>query len=162
MSWWQRDDTREVDVIFGCFMMVRREAINDVGMLDERYFIFAEETDWCYRIKKAGWKILFTADIQIVHHGGQSTKHMAGDMILQLRGAQLQFMRKHYSLLSYGFACFLMGIYFSLRIPAWTVKYMLQKNERQICKTHIIAYLRGLWRLITKGGRGLCIYPKTG
>ena len=47
----------EVDSVIGACMMVRREALDQVGLLDEDYFLFLEETDWCYRMKRAGWKI---------------------------------------------------------------------------------------------------------
>jgi hypothetical protein len=42
----------EVDVVTGCFMLVRRQAIEKVGLMDERFFVYGEETDWCYRFKK--------------------------------------------------------------------------------------------------------------
>ena len=51
MTWWLRDDSREVEVVTGCFMLVRREAIDDVGMMDDGFFMYAEETDWCYRFQ---------------------------------------------------------------------------------------------------------------
>ena len=56
MTWWDRSDVREVDVVTGCFMLVRREAIEQVGIMDERFFVYGEETDWCYRFKRASWK----------------------------------------------------------------------------------------------------------
>ncbi len=60
MTWWDRNDAREVDVVTGCFMLVRREAIEQIGLLDEYFFMYGEETDWCYRFKQAGWKVIFT------------------------------------------------------------------------------------------------------
>jgi GT2 family glycosyltransferase len=49
MTWWDRSDVREVDVVTGCFMLIRRKAIQQVGTMDEQFFMYGEETDWCYR-----------------------------------------------------------------------------------------------------------------
>ena len=64
MTWWSRDDERLVDVVTGCFMLVRHRAIEDVGIMDERFFMYGEETDWCYRFKQAGWKVMFTPELR--------------------------------------------------------------------------------------------------
>jgi GT2 family glycosyltransferase len=65
-----------VDFIIGACMFVRRTAINAVGMLDEDYFFFYEEIDWCYRMNRAGWKVYNIPTIEIFHFGGQSTKNI--------------------------------------------------------------------------------------
>ena len=76
MSWWEMLDVREVDVVRGCFMLVSRKAIHEVGVLDESYFMYCEETDWCYRMNDFGWKSLFTPDAEIIHLGGASSKQI--------------------------------------------------------------------------------------
>jgi GT2 family glycosyltransferase len=65
---------REVDWISGAFMVVRRAAIQQVGMMDERFFMYCEETEWCYRIQRAGWKIHFLSDVKVLHHHRQTSK----------------------------------------------------------------------------------------
>ncbi len=77
MTWWSRDDAREVDVVTGCFMLDRREAIDAVGVMDPGYFMYAEETDWRYRFRRAGWKCLFTPDSEIIHIGGASAPKLS-------------------------------------------------------------------------------------
>jgi len=62
----------EVDCIVGAFFMVRRETIEDVGLLDEDYFMYGEDIDWAYRIRKNGWKILFNPSVTILHKKKQS------------------------------------------------------------------------------------------
>ncbi len=62
----------EVDSVIGACMMVRREVIKQVGVLDEDYFLFLEETDWCYQIKKGGWKIYHMPQAEIIHFQGKS------------------------------------------------------------------------------------------
>jgi GT2 family glycosyltransferase len=157
MSWWNRDDEREVDVVTGCFMLVRREAIEKAGLMDERFFMYCEETDWCYRFKKAGWKILFTPIAEIIHFGGQSSKQAAPAMTLQLRGSVLQFMRKHYCRLEYNIACILVWLFFAVRVPGWFVKYIFTRTQKDYCRTRLLTYLVGMKRLIRGGAEGLCV-----
>lgn len=85
-----------IDHPLGACLMVRREAIRQVGVLDEGFFMYCEEVDWCYRIKQAGWEIYYTPDAEIVHHGGQSTRQRAGPMLIELHRSRDRFFRKHY------------------------------------------------------------------
>ncbi len=62
----------EVDCIVGAFFLVRREVIKQVGLLDEDYFMYAEDIDWCYRIRQAGWKIMYNPTVSILHKKKQS------------------------------------------------------------------------------------------
>ncbi|MCH7559498.1 MAG: glycosyltransferase, partial [Planctomycetes bacterium] len=101
MTWWDADEEREVDVVKGCFMLVRREAIKDVGEMDESLFLYGEETDWCYRFKQAGWQILFMHSAEIIHVGGASINHLGAKAKLQLWGSKLLFLKKHRGLFAY-------------------------------------------------------------
>jgi GT2 family glycosyltransferase len=89
------DEVREAEFVMGACMLVRREAADTVGLFDEDYFMFSEETDWCYRFRQAGWKVLFFPDAEFVHVGGASTSQNWGPMYReQLRG-HLRFLWKH-------------------------------------------------------------------
>ncbi|MEN6384940.1 MAG: glycosyltransferase family 2 protein [Phycisphaerales bacterium] len=105
----------EVDVVSGCFMLVRREAYEKTGVLDERFFMYAEETDWCLRFRQNGWKVLYAPYGEIIHLGGASSKKNKGPMALQLKGSILLFIKKHRSRLSYSTACLIVSLYFILR-----------------------------------------------
>lgn len=70
------NDPAEVDFIVGACMVVRKAAMDAIGMLDEDYFFLYEEVDWCFRMKKAGWLIYHLPDVEIYHLGGQSMKEM--------------------------------------------------------------------------------------
>lgn len=70
--------TQEVDQVMGAFMIIRREVIEKIGMLDENFWIWFEEVDFCKRAKAAGWKILYTPEVKIIHHYGQSFKQAMG------------------------------------------------------------------------------------
>ena len=83
---------REVEVLMGAVWLVRREAIDDVGPADDAFFLFSEETDWAYRFRAAGWKLLFFPDAGATHVYAAS--HQGRMFVENLRG-QLRFLRKH-------------------------------------------------------------------
>lgn len=157
MIWWDRSDAREVDVVTGCFMLVRPQAIEQVGMMDEQFFMYGEETDWCYRFKKAGWKVLFTPDAEIIHLGGQSSKKIATEMSLQLRGSILQFINKHRPRWEYVLACLLVWLFCAVRIPFWFVCFFFSRQDRKYNWDRMKIYAIGAWRIITAGGKALCM-----
>ena len=86
------DEVREAEVVMGACMLVRRAAVAEVGPLDEAFFLFSEETDWCYRFRQAGWKVLFYPGAECVHVGGAS--HGGSLYRENLRG-HLRFLAKH-------------------------------------------------------------------
>ncbi len=88
----RHDSTREVESLQGAALLVRREAADAVGLFDEDFFMFSEETDWTYRFRKAGWKVVFVADAEVVHVGGAS--HSGRLYVENLRGI-LRFLAKH-------------------------------------------------------------------
>jgi len=79
----------EVDSVIGACMMVRQKAMEQVGLLDEDYFLFLEETDWCYRMKKAGWKIYHIPQAEILHFQGKSAEAEKGK-------ARIEYYRSRY------------------------------------------------------------------
>lgn len=143
MTWWDYNDTREVETICGCFSLVRREAIKQVGLMDESYFVYGDDPDWCYRFKKNGWKILFTPDPEIIHYGGQTTKQMTEKFLLQLYGSKLIFMKVHRSKWTFPLAGFLMALFFLLRVPYWFATAIIYRNEREESVQTARTYLRG-------------------
>jgi GT2 family glycosyltransferase len=86
------DAVHEAEFLMGACMLVRRDAVDAVGLLDEDFFLFSEETDWHYRFTRAGWKVLFTPDAQAVHVGGAS--HGGRFFQEQVKG-HLRFLAKH-------------------------------------------------------------------
>ncbi|MBN1779473.1 MAG: glycosyltransferase family 2 protein [Candidatus Buchananbacteria bacterium] len=67
-------ESQAVDQVMGAFFLIKRELIEQIGVLDERFFIWFEEVDFCYRAKKAGWQIWYYPDAEIIHYGGSSFK----------------------------------------------------------------------------------------
>jgi GT2 family glycosyltransferase len=85
----------EVDSVIGACMLVRREAVDQVGFLDEEYFLFLEETDWCYRIKKAGWKIYHIPQVEVLHFQGKSAEAEKGKARIEYYRSRYHFFRKN-------------------------------------------------------------------
>ena len=73
MLYFAHDRRREVDVLVGCLLMVRRAALVTVGLLDERFFIYSEDVDWCQRFGTDGWKIMFSPEGRATHRGRSSS-----------------------------------------------------------------------------------------
>lgn len=96
MTWFTYDLEAEVDQPMGTFLLIRRAALDQVGLLDEQFTIFFNEVDWCYRARRQGWKILFTPEVEVVHYGGSSTKQVHAKMAWESRRGLLDFYRKHY------------------------------------------------------------------
>jgi GT2 family glycosyltransferase len=149
MTWWDRTDEQEVDVVTGCFMLVRRKAIEQVGLMDERFFVYGEETDWCYRFKHAGWKVMFAPVGEIIHLGGQSTRQEKVKMMLLLRGSILLFVKKHRSFITYALACLFVAIFFLLRVPYWLLRTVFSHNGRSSNILVAKVYLSGAWKALS-------------
>ena len=86
------DEAREVDWLSGACLLVRRAAADAVGLFDEDFFMFSEETDWCYRFRAAGWNVYFCPDAEVVHVGGASH---AGRLYRENLRSHLRFFAKH-------------------------------------------------------------------
>lgn len=97
MTWMDYNQVQEVDQPMGTFLMLRSTTLNAIGLLDEQFPIFFNEVDWCLRCKRAGWKIFYTPDIEIIHYGGAGTSQAGSAMAWESRRALLTFYRKHYS-----------------------------------------------------------------
>ncbi len=96
MERWARDTVREVDIIQGACLVLRRQALDQVGVLDEDYFMYTEEVDLCFRLTQDGWRLVWVPQARVVHYGGQSTRQTPEAMFLHLHKSKLVFFRKHH------------------------------------------------------------------
>ena len=90
------DLTTEVDAVVGAFMIVRSQCIEQVGLLDEGFFMYGEDLDWAFRIKEAGWKVYYNADVTVLHYKRASSRHSLKAQIEFYR-AMHRFFQKHYA-----------------------------------------------------------------
>ncbi|WP_135556429.1 glycosyltransferase family 2 protein [Paenibacillus cymbidii] len=90
------DEEYAVDCLVGAFMLVRRETVEQVGMLDEAFFMYGEDVDWCYRIKSAGWEVYYYPRTTIIHHKRASSRSKPIKITYEFHRAMVLFHRKHY------------------------------------------------------------------
>lgn len=97
MTYTSPEETHEVGAVSGAFLMIRRKAIDEIGLLDERFFMYGEELDWCLRAKRAGWKVMYYPEAQIVHYKGESTKYNSRKAAIEFYRAMYLFHKKHFA-----------------------------------------------------------------
>lgn len=115
MAGWDRE--RSADWLVGAFLAVRRSAMEEIGLLDERFFLYSEETDWCLRLRRAGWDVRHLPQLEIVHHqGGYAQPELAA----QLAFSKLLFARKHYGRVRTGAIQGALALRHLLRAPLFT------------------------------------------
>jgi len=91
------DVVQEVDAVSGSFMMIIRKALDEVGMLDERFFMYGEELDLCFRVKEKGWKVYYVPDARIIHYKGKSSQQRKRKAVIDFHKAMYIFHKKHYA-----------------------------------------------------------------
>ncbi|WP_407413267.1 glycosyltransferase family 2 protein [Methanobrevibacter sp.] len=91
------DKIYEIDCLTGAFMFIKSEALNKTGFLDETFFMYGEDIDLCYRIKKSGWKIIYYGESKITHLKGASSKKQKSKLIYEFHRAMYIYYKKHHS-----------------------------------------------------------------
>jgi GT2 family glycosyltransferase len=97
MADFAHDKTREVDALNGCFLLIRREAMDQVGLIDDRYFMYGDDLDWCLRFRKQGWPVVFYPEASAVHYGGGTTARAPVYFYVEMQKANVQYWKKHHS-----------------------------------------------------------------
>ncbi len=97
MTYESPDRTHEVDAVSGAFLMIRRRVVDEIGLLDERFFMYGEELDWCLRAQRAGWAVAYHPEARIVHYKGESTKYNSRKAAFEFYRAMYLFHRKHFA-----------------------------------------------------------------
>lgn len=92
------DSAHRVDWVVGACFAVRRAAIEQVGIMDEGFFMYFEEVDWCWRMKKAGWQVAFLPAAQVIHHYGKSSERDLPHRHIYFNDSKVKFYRKHFGL----------------------------------------------------------------
>ncbi len=89
------DEIQEVDWLVGACLLLRRKALDEVGPLDERFFMYSEEMDWCYRAKRQGWKVVYLPTARVIHHEGKSSEQVLPVRHIQFQRSKVLFFEKH-------------------------------------------------------------------
>ena len=152
MTWWHRDYEREVDVVTGCYMLVRKQAIDQVGLMDDGFFMYAEETDWCFRFKARGWKNWFTPDAEIIHFGGASAAKLGVSRAQITNASFIRYMNKHWSKPRAFAGKYLILLFYVTRLAALLPKRMISSSEQDERRLH--NHLAGLKDIFAKDRYG--------
>ena len=108
------DGVYEIDCLTGAFMFIRKEALDEVGFLDETFFMYGEDIDLCFRIKQAGWKIVYYGKSKITHFKGASRKKQKSELIYEFYRAMYVYYKKHHAHESFFITNF--SVYFGIAL----------------------------------------------
>jgi|SRR3989339_163492 len=115
---WLSKTPTTVDFVIGATLMVRKEVIEKVGVMDENLYFYNDDLDWCLSIRKAGWKIYFVPEAEIIHYGGYSSKRKFNRrLFVEGLNGGLYFCRKHYGELAYHSYRILLILFLLLFLP---------------------------------------------
>ena len=149
MSYWDHQDSREVPCLVGAFMLTRRSILESLGGMDETVFLFMDDVDLCYRIRDAGWKVFYLADISIVHKSERSRRTFAGSLMAFNAEAKYAFFRKHVGLpaaLACRFIYLVQGIFrLAASLVLYPVAAAFPRAKRRLRSSWIV---QDHWRLV--------------
>jgi GT2 family glycosyltransferase len=142
------DKTQEVDWVTGACLLVRHEVIQQVGALDEGFFMYSEEMDWCRRIKQAGWKVVYLPQVQVVHHMGQSSDQVVAQRHIYFQASKVRYFRKHHGTLAAGVLRLVLLAMYLWQLMLEATKGMLG-YKRELRRERVRAY----WQVLRSGLR---------
>ena len=106
------DATLDVDWVKGAALMARWEAIEQVGPMDEGFFMYSEELDWCRRFREAGWRVVYLPTAQVIHHEGKSSEQVVASRHIYFQTSKVRYFRKYHGrVVAEALRCFLLGNY---------------------------------------------------
>ncbi|MGZ8941321.1 MAG: glycosyltransferase family 2 protein [Methylobacter sp.] len=146
------DKCTEAEVLSGCFCVTRKKAVDEVGGMDEQFFFYAEDIDWCKRFRDAGWKLMFVPEAVATHFGGASTSNAPLRFSIEIHRANLKYWQKHHGTVGQNIYYLLAMAHHGLRLVARVLKRTLGLGGSQESKHKLkedVVCLR--WLLTGKG-----------
>ena len=141
---------REVDYLQGSCLMVRGEAIESIGLLDEKFFMYFEETDWCYRVKHHGGKVYRVPAAEVVHLGGGEFGHYDVNRLQYYHASLMYFYRKHYTSPELIILRAILLARSVLRLFAWSVYRLVRPSVAAKALSSIKGYLRTIGLVVRR------------
>ncbi|MBI4551832.1 MAG: glycosyltransferase family 2 protein [Candidatus Latescibacteria bacterium] len=120
-----------VDAVVGACLMARAEMVREVGPLDERFFLYSEETDWCRRARQGGWKVYVLPDAPVLHRLGRSTAGRPDEALVELYRSRTVYLRKYFGRVSRWATHGGMLIGVALRVVLWGLALLGQRLQRR-------------------------------
>ncbi len=142
-----------VDVLSGCFWMVRRDALSQIGLLDEGFFMYLEDVDWCKRFHEAGWDVVYFPYAESIHYGERSSSNSPIRCFNELLRSRFAFWRKHHGW--YGeITILLISILHQLvRVLDCSIRFLIRPSARPSRTIDLQRKLSGLFWLVGYMGR---------
>ncbi len=130
VPYFNRDQIAEVDVLNGWFWMTRREALKEVGLLDEALFVYGDDLDWSKRFHDAGWKVVYFPKAESFHYGGGSTARAPVGFSVEMQRANFQYWQKNYGRTSQLAYLFIIWIHQVIRLVGYALVLLVSKSKR--------------------------------
>ena len=162
MRHFQRDTARSVDILGGAFWLTRREAVLKVGPLDEGYFMYGEDMDWCKRFWQNGWRVTFFPNARAIHYGGASSANAPIRFSIEMQRANLQYWSKHHGSLARAAIHLIYCLHHSMRILGHFVGMTVRagrRAEHRFKMRRSAACLAWLLRAMLPTGRSASVQP---
>ena len=149
MGYFSYERTQEVDHVMAAAFLVRREVLSTAGAFDERFSIYYNDMDWCYRIKAHGWKVYYVHDAVVTHHGGITVAAVNRDFSYfhELYDNVMLFYQKRYGRPGVVAYRLLLAAGFLIRSMAWTARWLVQRTE------HARMMMTFSWKSLATGAR---------
>ncbi|MBI34364.1 MAG: glycosyltransferase [Flavobacteriales bacterium] len=150
-----KNENHEIEILSGAFMLMRKSALDEVGMLDEDFFMYGEDIDLSYRLLKGGYKNYYFADTRIIHYKGESTKKSSVNYVFVFYNAMIIFAKKHFSSKNASLFSFLIKIAIYFRASIAILNRMVKKSALPILDASLllggILSFKHLWESKIKG-----------
>jgi GT2 family glycosyltransferase len=142
------DETQAVDWVVGACLLMRRETLEEVGDLDESFFMYSEELDWCYRTKARGWEVVYLPTAQVIHHLGKSSEQVLPVRHIQFERSKVLYFRKHHGRLKGETLRFFLLTTYLWQIIVEGLKWLVG-HKRPLRQQRVFAY----WQVLRSGLR---------
>jgi GT2 family glycosyltransferase len=151
LRYWPQDTVHPVDILSGCFWLARRQALDEVGLLDESFFMYGEDMDWCKRFWKQGWKLVFVPEAEAIHYGGASSANAPVRFYIERHRADLQYWQKHHSRPAVVCYFVLTCLHLLFRLAGYLVASLLRRSARETYQYKVKRSLAALKWMFSAG-----------
>ncbi len=148
MRYWGHNTICTVNVINGCFWMVRKKAIRQVGLIDERYFMYAEDIDWCKSFSECNWKIVFFPDAKAIHIGAASSSKSPIRFYIEMKIANLKYWEKYHNKASWICLFLIICVNQLFRMFVYGFLFLILFSKNEDVKNKLRRNILCLWWLI--------------
>ena len=132
LSYRRQDSESPVDILSGCFWLVRKEALAEVGGLDESFFMYGEDMDWCKRFWAKGWPLAFVPSARAIHYGGGSSANAPVRFYIERQRADLHYWKKHHPPPAVGCYFVISCLHLALRAAGYAIMLCCAKRRSEI------------------------------